>query len=106
MYKITRVKLVHITGSLHEENCFTLFTLRTRYSALKLASSVMTYDVNENKPILPSYEKYFQVSTLNFEAIKQTMGPFSKKFCMEAVRRHGVTSRSKMGASRRHTRHL
>lgn len=52
------------------ENGITLFIPRTRYIPLELASSVMTYDVNENKPILPSYDKHFQVSTLNFEAIK------------------------------------
>jgi hypothetical protein len=38
--------------------------------ALEKASSVKTPDVNNNKPILPSYDKYFQVSTLNSEAIK------------------------------------
>jgi hypothetical protein len=40
------------------------------YIALELASSVMIHDVNDNKPILPSYDKHFQVSTLNSEAIK------------------------------------
>jgi hypothetical protein len=41
-----------------------------QYIALELASSVITPDVNDNKPILPSCDKYFQVSTLNTEAIK------------------------------------
>ena len=40
------------------------------YIALELASSVMTHDINDNKLILPSYDKYFRVSTLNFKAIK------------------------------------